>query len=109
MKTAVIVTGGRIEKEFVSSFLKKTPYDYLIGVDHGIEFPRQENKIPTHIVGDFDSSCEETLNWFKEKKKIEIRRFLPRKRMRQTHRLQWVWRWNCDVTQFIFWEEAAQE
>ena len=43
MKTAVIVTGGRIEKEFVSSFLKKTPYDYLIGVDHGIEFLRQEN------------------------------------------------------------------
>ncbi|MDO4454516.1 MAG: thiamine diphosphokinase [Eubacteriales bacterium] len=79
MKTAVIVTGGKIEKEFVSSFLNKTPYDYLIGVDHGIEFLRQEERIPTHIVGDFDSSCEETLEWFRKKEGIEIRRFLPEK------------------------------
>ena len=79
MKTAIIVTGGKIEKEFITSFLEEMPYDYLIGVDHGIEFLKQTEKIPTHIVGDFDSSCEETLSWFKEKKDIEIRRFLPEK------------------------------
>lgn len=79
MKTAVIVSGGQLERAFVCAFLEQNSYDYLIGVDRGIEFLRQECRMPTHIVGDFDSSCRETLEWFKSKKKIEIRRFLPEK------------------------------
>ena len=79
MKTAVIVTGGMIEPEFAHSFLETHRYDYLIGVDRGIEFLKQDGKIPTHIVGDFDSSSKETLQWFQKKEGIEIRTFLPEK------------------------------
>lgn len=79
MKTAIIVTGGRIDIEFVNSVLEQYSYDYLIGVDRGIEFLKQAGKIPTHIVGDFDSASNGTLRWFQEKKEIEIRTFLPEK------------------------------
>ena len=80
MKTAVIVTGGKIEELFVRSFLETHSYDYLIGVDKGIEFLKRESRIPTHIVGDFDSSSTDTLNWFRKKEeKVEIRTFLPEK------------------------------
>lgn len=79
MKTAILVTGGRIEPEFAHDFLEQTFCDYLIGVDRGIEFLRQDGRMPTHIVGDFDSAGEETLHCFQKNKEIEIRTFLPEK------------------------------
>ncbi len=79
MKTAVIVAGGAVDPEFVHSFLETHRYDYLIGADRGAEFLKKDGRIPTHIVGDFDSSSKETMEWFQKKQETEIRAFSPEK------------------------------
>lgn len=77
MKTAVIISGGKIESDFALDFLEKCPCDFIIGADRGILFCREYGIRPTHIVGDFDSSGKEALAWFQEQEDIPIRKFNP--------------------------------
>lgn len=77
MKKAVIISGGKIQSDFALAFLKQTPWDFVIGADRGIVFCREQEIIPTHIVGDFDSAGEEELEYFKDCGDITVRRFDP--------------------------------
>lgn len=76
MKT-IIVSGGKIESDFALSFLKTTAFDYLIGVDNGLKFLHDNQILPTHIVGDFDTAKPELVAFYRAKPKIEIRTFNP--------------------------------
>lgn len=77
MKTAVIISGGKIQSDFALAFLKDTPCDFVIGADRGIVFCREHQIQPTHIVGDFDSAGEKELQWFLQFPEIPVRRFNP--------------------------------
>lgn len=72
----LIVTGGNIETDFALELLKK-PWDHVIGVDGGLQFCYDQNICPTRIVGDFDTLNPETLRWYREHTKTEIRTFNP--------------------------------
>lgn len=76
MKT-VIISGGRIERDFALSFLKNEIFDQIIAVDNGLKF-LQENQIrPTWIVGDFDTAAPELVEYYQRQTDIPIRRFNP--------------------------------
>ena len=77
MKTAVILSGGKIQSEFALAFLEKHPCDFRIGADRGILFCKEYGITPTHIVGDFDSAGEEVLDWFLSRYEIPVQRFNP--------------------------------
>ena len=81
---ALIVSGGRIEPDFALQFIEDNTWDCLIGADRGIEFLRRVGFTPTHIVGDFDSSGEEALEYFREKGQSEIYTFCPEKDLTDT-------------------------
>lgn len=78
-KRAVIVSGGTIQEEFVSTKLKEYEYDVLIGVDRGVEFLYRNHIKPNYIVGDFDSLSEEIVQFYQEDTDVCIRKFNPEK------------------------------
>ena len=65
----LIVSGGRIGRDFALSFLEKEKFDRMIGVDNGIR--------PTHVVGDFDTADPELVDYYRQQKEIEMRTFNP--------------------------------
>ncbi len=77
MKHTVIISGGSLNEEFALDFLEKNGWDYLIGADKGIRFLKHKGIVPTHIVGDFDSSTKADLAYFEKVPGIEIRTFNP--------------------------------
>lgn len=58
-----IITGGSIHDDFVLCTLKKSHYDYVIALDHGVDFCRRVKLKPDYILGDFDSITEEGLEY----------------------------------------------
>ena len=55
MKSCVIISGGRLDVQFASDFIKKEQPDILITADKGLAFCEQTGILPTQIVGDFDT------------------------------------------------------
>lgn len=84
MNTAVIFSGGDIKDDFALAFLKKKKVRYLIGADRGIHFLRKQGITPTHIVGDFDSSEAEDLEYFKRNTDAPVHVFQPEKDVTDT-------------------------
>jgi len=84
MNKTVIVSGGDIDTKSALDFLKKSTYDYLIGVDRGIEFLAEAQLMPTHIVGDFDSTSLSVLSYFQQRPDIKIYTYQPEKDLTDT-------------------------
>ena len=55
MKSCVIISGGRLDVQFASEFIKKEQPDLLITADKGLAFCEETGIVPTQIVGDFDT------------------------------------------------------
>lgn len=80
----LIVTGGRIDKNFVKEHLNHNKYDIIIAVDKGLEIFDICGIKPQYIVGDFDSIDKNILEKY-EKENIEIIRLNPEKDLTDTH------------------------
>ncbi len=76
MKTGII-SGGRIERDFALSYLKKQNFDTLIAVDNGLRFFYENDIKPTYIVGDFDTASPELVEYYRTQTEIPIRRYNP--------------------------------
>ena len=76
MKT-VIISGGRIDRDFALSFLENENFDQIIAVDNGLRFLYDNGIRPTWIVGDFDTAAPELVEYYQTKTDIPIRRFNP--------------------------------
>lgn len=76
-KKAIIISGGTIDDGFALRVLDEIKPQYVIGVDRGLEFLYDNQVMPTHIVGDFDSVEAKTLAFYKGQEDIEIREFDP--------------------------------
>lgn len=63
--STLIITGGNIDCDFASCFLKKHKFKNIIGVDAGAEKALELQIMPTHIIGDFDTISNETLQKLK--------------------------------------------
>ena len=61
MKSCVIISGGRLDEQFASQFLKTEQPDLIIAADKGLAFCENSQVVPTAIVGDFDTLGETLL------------------------------------------------
>ncbi len=78
MKT-LIISGGQINKEFLEQFICENHFDYVIGVDKGIEMCHKCNIIPSILMGDYDSVDSKILIYYENNTDIKIKRFSPEK------------------------------
>lgn len=80
----LIVTGGRINKNFLKEILTGEHYDKIIAVDKGLETLDETEIKPDYIIGDFDSINKEVLKKF-ENFDIPIEYLNPEKDFTDTH------------------------
>ena len=73
----VIISGGRIERDFALSFLENETFEQFIAVDNGLRFCYDNQIKPTWIVGDFDTAAPEPVEYYQTQTDIPIRRFNP--------------------------------
>ena len=73
----VIISGGRIERDFALSFLENENFEQFIAVDNGLRFCYDNQIKPTWIVGDFDTAAPELVEYYQTQTDIPIRRFNP--------------------------------
>ena len=76
-KRIVIVSGGKLEEEFVLSLLTKEENQNIIGVDKGMEFLYRHQIMPSYIVGDFDSVSREIGDYYRNETDVPIREYNP--------------------------------
>ncbi len=76
MKTAIVISGGKLEEEFAFAFLREKQPEIIIAADKGLKFCHERGILPTQIVGDFDTLGTGLLPEY-EAKGIEIRKFNP--------------------------------
>ena len=76
-KTAIIVSGGTIDKDFALNQVEQLNAEIVIGVDRGLEFLYRNQILPTYIVGDFDSVEPEVVEYYRSETKVPIRQFDP--------------------------------
>lgn len=75
----LIVTGGRVERDFAVTYLKDRKFDRIIAADSGLASCRALHLMPTDILGDFDSLKEENILTFYRERGVPIREFPTRK------------------------------
>ena len=73
----LIITGGRIDDDFASSFLSKNVYDEVIAVDGGLAFADRVQLEITHLVGDFDTIDPSILGKYKYREEICVHQYVP--------------------------------
>ena len=78
MKRCLVMTGGKLDLAFARSFLEHETFDKIIAVDGGLKAVKELGLVPDYIVGDFDSTASEVLEYYKAKN-IPIRQFPTRK------------------------------
>lgn len=83
MKT-LIITGGKINKNFAKKYLKSNKYDIIIAVDKGLETIDYLKLEPQYILGDFDSVNTKILEKYKPQN-IKIIKLNPEKDLTDTH------------------------
>lgn len=76
-KRGLIISGGSIDQEFGMQMVKELQPEYIIAVDSGLKFLYQNQVMPTHIVGDFDSVEQSVIEYYKTQTEIPIREFDP--------------------------------
>lgn len=76
-KRTVIVSGGEIDPEFALPILKAEETEFVIGVDRGLVFLNEYGIKPDYIVGDFDSSPRDLVDYYREEVNVPVREFNP--------------------------------
>ncbi|NLK27719.1 MAG: thiamine diphosphokinase [Clostridiales bacterium] len=80
----LIITGGRIEDEFIKKILESNHYSMIIAVDRGLEVADRFGLPIDYIVGDFDSTSSFLLDKYREKQ-IPMKSFPVEKDKSDTH------------------------
>ena len=75
-KAAILWNGDLQDKEFIVSQLDK--FDTIICADGAADFLKEYDYLPDVIIGDLDSICEDTLQYYRERQ-VEFLRFPPEK------------------------------
>ena len=66
MKSALIISGGKIEKSIAISVLNSNVYDIIVAVDGGLMFAKEIGIVPDVIIGDYDTAGTELLNQYRD-------------------------------------------
>lgn len=82
--STLIVSGGRIDNDFVLGFFRKKSWDRIIAVDKGLEFFYHNQIKPTDIIGDFDSIDVNIKKGYETDSSISIQSFPSQKNASDT-------------------------
>ncbi len=74
---ALIISGGRIEKDFALTFIKKYQPEYIVAADHGLLFCLENHLKVDMVVGDFDSAPDGVLERYTGEYHVPVRAFNP--------------------------------
>lgn len=75
----LIVCGGSIDREFGREMIMTQGFDMIVAADRGLDFLYQEHVTPDVIVGDFDSTETDALDYYKDLGQSEIITLNPMK------------------------------
>ena len=75
----LIVSGGSLNKEFVTKVVGQGKYDRILAADSGMNALYAAAVTPDIIIGDFDSVDQEILHFFEKQEGIEWKRLIPEK------------------------------
>ncbi len=78
MKT-VIISGGSLNYEFAASFLKKEKVDCLLAADKGMKLCYESGIRPDYVMGDFDSSSDSIVDYYRNMDGVQLIEFQPEK------------------------------
>ena len=76
-KVGMIISGGTIDTAFTLEQIEKIKPEVIIGVDAGLAFLYENQIMPTHVVGDFDSVSSEIVEYYRQKPGVLVRQFNP--------------------------------
>lgn len=83
MKRVLVITGGHVSNKLLKRSLSELNPSALIAADRGMMAVKEAGVTPDYLVGDFDSTEEEVLSFFRsrfeEEGKPVIRAFCPEK------------------------------
>lgn len=79
MREALIISGGSIDIEFGSRYMREHLNALKVAVDSGMEFYYKQKILPDIIVGDFDSVSGQVINYFRQQKGISWIELVPEK------------------------------
>ncbi len=75
----LIVSGGSLNKEFVTKVVGQGKYDRILAADSGMNALYAAAVTPDIIIGDFDSADEKILRFFQQNKAIDFCTLNPEK------------------------------
>lgn len=75
----LIVSGGSLNKEFVTKVVRQGKYDRILAADSGMDALYAAAVTPDIIIGDFDSADEKILAFFQQNKAIDFCTLNPEK------------------------------
>lgn len=81
----LLISGGRVDDDYLRDWLKTASYDQVIAADSGLDHCRRLGIRPTEIVGDFDSLSDPALVEEYREKGIPVSRYPARKDLTDTH------------------------
>ena len=64
-RDAVIVSGGNVDQALLKDFLRDLDHPFIIAADRGLAALRNIEVYPDHMIGDYDSSDQETYEYAK--------------------------------------------
>lgn len=84
MNTCLMVTGGDADINQLNQIYSDYEFDYILGVDKGMDVLYEANIIPNALLGDFDSCNQNVLDFFK-KKGVMWKSYPSKKDLTDTH------------------------
>lgn len=75
----IIISGGSLDYEFATSFLKKEKYDCLLAADRGMKLCYESGIKPDYVMGDFDSISREVVDFYGCLPDVQLIEFQPEK------------------------------
>ena len=75
----LIVSGGSLNKEFVTKVVGQGRYDRILAADSGMNALYAAAVTPDIIIGDFDSADKKILAFFQQNKEIDFCTLNPEK------------------------------
>ena len=75
----LIISGGMLEENFIRDYMKKHKFQKILVADRGLVLCKKLGIIPDLILGDFDSTTSEALEYYRSTVPERIRQYPSRK------------------------------
>ena len=78
-KIALLISGGSINKEYITDYLKDKTFFMTVAIDGGLEAADEMGIMPTHIVGDYDTVSDTVLAKYASNPGVQVVKLNPEK------------------------------